>query len=826
MGAHLKNSLLAAGLAVNIGALASGVTLTTRVYPAVCYPSNAPGGNGGGGSGEIKTVGSTYGVYNLVGCYAAPPSGYLLDGKTSVSVGMTLSSCASYCPGSPFFALQNDGSVIVVTSSTAVPPPPPVSSSVITYVTTNPAGSTITTSRSTVVTLPSSNPPPPPTSVIVRTSTNPQGSVIVTSSTSTAADTGETEAAWCGSSYSDNLGQLWIVQCQTAYYYSDLTTVTVGSFEACLEACDLYVPSPNVARGASCIAVTYGARTNGGECYRKFNVTDSRFDRREDSAYKVGQSIIPPPASSIVNTNVASTGASTPAGSTGNVQPTSGSSRISTGNVQPTSAANIPATSNPNLPTSRPYTPSTSNPSVPTTAATTTGPAPIATLIGSSTTASSINPTLAYQPCPSSNGQRWPDPLGYVYDIDCGCDYQYNDLISPHYDTFQDCILACDRYVSDPNIARGALCVGVSWAGPNNRGGNCFLKYSLAQIRCGYPEYCAAKKIEYTLPSGFSSTSRTRAPTSTASVVPIASSTPWCSDCGPVASSSQPPAVVPSSSSSRPPVVVPSSSSSQPPVVVPTPTPWCSDCGPVASSSQPPVIVPSSSSSPPLVVSPSSTSSSSGPANTFAPPELSGSVRCPANNGSVYTDNFGQRWEIHCGQEIRGTNAKAVHADTFEKCLEFSDILGSVVGATYGGGGVDNPNVNSINCYPYNVFTSFQSGAVPTLVAARPLNGSTGNYFNQEQLCPTYDNETYIDALNRVYEVRCDHAYGGGTNLASTITKSLEGCLTFCSIYNTCVGVTFTQYILGSRTDNCFPKSVLGDVTYQAGNSSAQLITR
>ncbi|KAL8735352.1 MAG: hypothetical protein Q9166_000897 [cf. Caloplaca sp. 2 TL-2023] len=104
MRAHLRKSLLAAGLAANIGAFAT-VTLTTRI--PVCYPSDAPGGNGGGKPGEINTVSSTYGVYSLAGCYTAPPSGYLLDGKTSVSVGMTLSSCASYCAGSAFFALQN-----------------------------------------------------------------------------------------------------------------------------------------------------------------------------------------------------------------------------------------------------------------------------------------------------------------------------------------------------------------------------------------------------------------------------------------------------------------------------------------------------------------------------------------------------------------------------------------------------------------------------------------------------------------------------------------------------------------------------------------------
>ncbi|KAL8735351.1 MAG: hypothetical protein Q9166_000896 [cf. Caloplaca sp. 2 TL-2023] len=660
----------------------------------------------------------------------------------------------------------------------------------------------------------SSNPPPPPTSVIVSTSTNSQGSVIVSSFTSTAAV--PTYSAACGGSYLDNLGYEWIVQCNTAYYYNDLTTVTVESFEACLEACDTYVPSPNVARGARCIAITWGPRTTGGECYRKFNITDSRFDRREDSAYKVGQPIVPPPASTIVNTNVASSELA-PSTSTSVIVRSSTNSQgsvivyssTSTAVVVPTTRATTPSSSiapatstsviirsSTNsqgsvivysststavvVPTTRATTPTTSNPGLP------------ATLISSSATLSSINPTIAFQPCPSSNGQQFIDQLGTVYDISCGCDFQYGDLSgAPHYDYFQDCILACDRYVPDPNVARGAPCIGVSW-GFGNPGGNCYLKYTIPQVRCGYPAFCAAKKHDYTIPDGLISTSRTFAPTSTASVVPVPSSS---SNAGNIGSTTSPPA----SSSPRG----------------------------TTTSSPPPVVVPSSrtSSSPPIVV-PSTTTSGSNPSNTFAPPQISNEVRCPAQNGSIYTDFFGQQWEIRCGQNIRGTNAKAVHADTFEKCLEFCDILGSVVGVTYPNGGFDNPNVNSINCYPYNVFTEFTSGAVPNLVGARPLNVSTGNSFNQNPLCPGYDNETYNDALGRVYEVRCDHAYGGGTNLAPTITKTLEGCLTFCSTYNTCVGVTFTSYVDRSRVDNCFPKSVLGDVTYQAGNSSAQLLGR
>ncbi|KAL8907709.1 MAG: hypothetical protein Q9171_005750 [Xanthocarpia ochracea] len=525
----------------------------------------------------------------------------------------------------------------------------------------------------------------------------------------------------CGGRYNDNLGQVWCVQCQTAYYFDDLVTVSVGSFEECLESCDTYVPSPNVARGASCIAITWGPRTVGGECYRKFNVTDARPDRRQDSAYKCDQDIIPPSASVIVNTNTANI--------------------ASTGGTVSTTRPTTPVTSNPNVPATT--APPASNPGVP------------ATLISSSTTASSVNPVLAFQPCPSSNGQQFIDPLGFVYNINCACDFQFGDLGALRYDYFQDCILACDRYVPDPNKAGGAPCIGASWGrGDRNTGPNCYLKFTIPQIRCGEPDYCAAVRHTYSFPPLLVSTSRV---TSTASIAPATSLSS--------ASSSAPPVVVSSSSNSRPPVVS-SPSASQPPVVVPG-----------SSTSRPPVV--SSSSSTPVVPS-SSTTNSNPPSNTFAPPRISNQVSCPAQNGSIYTDFFGQTWEVRCGQNIRGGNAQAVHADSWEKCLQFCDILGGATGVTYPGGGGDNTNPFSVNCYPYDLFTEFVSGASPTLVAARPLNGSTGNGFNTEQLCPGYDNVTYTDVFQRTYQIRCDQGIVGGAGLAGTVTKTLEGCLAYC----------------------------------------------
>ncbi|KAL8749823.1 MAG: hypothetical protein Q9199_007457, partial [Rusavskia elegans] len=781
---NFKTALLAAGLSSNIGALAT-VTLTSRV--AVCYPSDAPGGNGGGKPADVQTVSSTYGFYSLLGCYTAPPSGYLLDGKTSVSVGMTLASCASYCTGSAFFALQNAlwdeqhlHCVYIFAATTTcwfgfrhyvhndrdkwynVNHHKLDDTSSFAY--WHRLGHYVHNDRDKWYRFDhykldnsssiaywlrlgyhlyhdrdkwyrfdhykfhhSSSP-----AARIRIdyhlhnhqarryrlngNESDDGSPLGFNDynyndwykrhrlncnefdNSSCSSTSATSIVHISDNICDDQSS-WIdnhnVQKHSdhgpsLFQWSTASAVVCGCgifnklarFSHRLLV-DIHSCGSVLLTRASCIAITWGPRTVGGECYRKFNVTDSRLDPREDSAYKCDQAVTPPSATSIINTdtaNIASTRASTPASSGPNV---------------PSTGVSVPVSSNPNLPTTRPTTPATSNaispatssPNVPATTPPAWNTGVPATLISSTTTASSFNIDLAFQPCPSSNGQQFVDQLGYVYDINCGCDYQYSDLSGgTHEDYFQDCILACDRYVPNPDSAGGAPCVAVSWGRPDrNVGANCYLKYRVEQVRCGEEEFCAAVKHTYQIPPGIISTSRV---TSTASVVPV-----------------------PASSSRA-----------------------------------------SSSTSQPAVVAPSSTQNTA-PINTFAPPRISQTVSCPSENGSIYTDFFGQTWQVRCGMNILGTNAKAVHADSWEKCLQFCDILGNVTGVTYPGGGGDESNPLSVNCYPYSVFTEFSYGAIPTLCAAQPLNISTGNSLNAVQLCPRYDNETFTDAYSRTYQV-------------------------------------------------------------------------
>ncbi|KAI4190539.1 MAG: hypothetical protein LQ348_003649 [Seirophora lacunosa] len=872
----LRQALLAAGLLSSSGALAAGLTLTHKV--AIC-----PTGAGGlGDSGTVATVSSTYGVYTLLGCFAAPASGYVLDGRMTVNAGMTLESCASFCAGSMAFAVQNGqclfyafaltsaafwsypvsnkmsadafkatnvfavpttlphlkslseaavpnalvmrrktaapaihafgsvsvttfpttlpngvvstvtssttlppspsgsvsvttftttdsrgsqtvvtssttipppppqgttsvttftttdsrGSQTVVTSSTTIPPPPPpgttsvttftttdsrgsqtvvtsssvivpppssttsvttftttdpngsqtvvTSSSVIvppppgttsatTFVTTDSAGSSITTTSTTVVPAPPVS--TPATSLIVSSSTNAQGSVIVSTSTATAWPT-----SVCGGTYVDKNGQQYHVDCGITYPGFDLPSQSLPNIESCLDACTNYIPSPNVVNGASCVAVSYGFRDNGGECYLKYNVTEFRPAPGETSCYKIGS--IRPPVSS-------------PAGPAG----------------PGTTPPSPPPSSNVNVPSPRP---------------------------SATTSAGPINPAAAAQPCPRSNGQPFTNSQGTVFDITCSCSYPGNDLITPHYDTFEQCILACDNYVPDPNIAGGRGCVAATW-GFGNPGGNCYLKYEIGQIVYGDPNAASCKLRDYTIPGSVSSlTTRIAATSSTVNPVPA------------------------------------------------------------TTSSNPSVPQPS---------------------------YISGTAECPAQNGAIYTDGFGVQYEIACGVEIDGANAlSAAHADSFEKCVAFCDLLPGCTAATYPGE-VGPDNLFRSNCYLYTSFNAYIPNANPTLRSARVRFGgsNTGDQFNSVGLCPALDGQTYTDPANGVHQIGCERGLAGAADLFAVVLHTLQACITYCSLYTTCVGVTFTGYVPGNRATNCNPRSTYTQVVAQAGNSTAFL---
>ena len=112
---------------------------------------------------------------------------------------------------------------------------------------------------------------------------------------------------------------------------------------------------------------------------------------------------------------------------------------------------------------------------------------------------STISASQSGFPCPSYDGIAYIDVNGEAYQIECGADYSYNDLIIPHTETFQECILQCDNYKPNSTIAGGAPCVGLSW-GQGNPGGNCFLKYQITTTDYTKTRIDSAYKATYQKP--------------------------------------------------------------------------------------------------------------------------------------------------------------------------------------------------------------------------------------------------------------------------------------------------------------------------------------
>ncbi|KAI4172687.1 MAG: hypothetical protein LQ343_003427 [Gyalolechia ehrenbergii] len=645
------------------------------------------------------------------------------------------------------------GSATVVTSSTTIVPPPAGSTAVSTFVTTNSQGSSITTTGTSVIPPPASSGTPSPPSY---------------------------SAACAGSqSYSDSLGFVWHVDCGIDYPGYDLPTISVSSFELCLQSCDNYVPNAEVANGATCVAISYGARDNGGECYLKYRVSETRYFPGFDSANKGGPNVIPqaPTSFSVIpeSTPAAQSTTVIVQSSTNIVNQRPGVCRGLLNDIHHVYAYR--SINNCNCPVvnqqpgvcsgllkdiHRVYAcRSTANcdcPIVNQQSGLCSGvlhhiyrrePQLLGIMrrnLPSSTSSPPSDRATLFQPCPLSNGQQFIDRSGTVYDVTCSCEYPGYDLTTPHYDAFQDCINACDNYVPDPNVAGGQDCVAATWS-YGNPGGNCFLKYAIGDIIYGNQNDCSVKLHNYTIPNSASSTSTSVALTSTSS----------------------------------------SSIVTSPPVPA------------------------------------TATTSDNTPATTV-PPQISNTATCPADRGAIYTDTYGQTYEIHCGQQVDGDNAlSAFHADSFERCVNICEVLGGCHAVTYPGD--TGSDISRSNCYPYTSFRFYSQQAVTdTLLSARVTNGSTSTAFaNSVQLCPDYANSQFTEPIGKTYTIACEQGFSGTADLYSTVMYTLQACAAYCSLYNTCVAVTFTGYSEGSRNTNCFLRTTVGTLVAGPGQSAAYI---
>lgn len=221
------------------------------------------------------------------------------------------------------------------------------------------------------------------------------------------------------------------------------------------------------------------------------------------------------------------------------------------------------------------------------------------------------------------------------------------------------------------------------------------------------------------------------------------------------------------------------------------------------------------------------------------PPTPSNILSCSGSNNTQYTDEFNTLYNITCGLDIIGSNDVASHADTFDKCISFCDILSGCAGVTYQTSSASTDST----CHPYSSFSGYRPIPAPSgLLAAIPAKGSlVNNTFSYDQLCPGSVGQDFTDRYGVTYTIGCNEVISG-TDLPSTVLRSLNACLLYCSLFGQgCAAVTFTGYPPGlvpssavkarkrqGNQANCFPKSSTGPVEVivpQTGASYAKRVS-
>ncbi|MCJ1343356.1 hypothetical protein MMC31_001549 [Peltigera leucophlebia] len=160
-----------------------------------------------------------------------------------------------------------------------------------------------------------------------------------------------------------------------------------------------------------------------------------------------------------------------------------------------------------------------------------------------------------------------------------------------------------------------------------------------------------------------------------------------------------------------------------------------------------------------------------GTSTGVAPPTASNTLSCSGSSNTQYTDEFNTSYNVTCGLDITGSPAVASHADTFNKCISFCDILSGCAGVTY-----QTPSASTdSNCHPYSSFTGYSSIPGPSsLLAAIPAKGGlVNNTFSYDQLCPGRAGQSVTDRYGVRYTIGCGEVISG-TDLPSTVAALLS----------------------------------------------------
>ena len=514
---------------------------------------------------------------------------------------------------------DSKGSTIITTMTSLIPVTTPnYSSSVSVYTTTDSHGSTVTTSSTIVVTI---SQPTSSGKVTVVTTTNPQGSVITTSTTFGPTSTPTLCPGGTGTQYSDADGNVYEISCGLSYPGSDLPAIHKDTLIDCILACSEYIPQPNVAKGAKCIAASWGEGNPGGNCYLKYAITEVNPTNGGFDSCRLITYTPPGPLSTINHDQNSGTTSTSPAtGTSGNT---------------------------------------------PTTSTTSTSP---------------IDSDAAASPCPAGDGITYGTSSGNAYEIDCSTSFPGNDLPTIHEDTFTACLAACDNYVPSSSAGHGLPCVAVSW-GAGNPGGNCYLKYAITQERDNNNGFCSGRLSTYTPPSVSTSTRSGSNSATSGGGSPATSGggNPATSGGGnPATSGGSNPATSgggnPATSGGGNPATstIPRGGTST------TSTSSSSSTTTTSASSSSSLTTSRSTttSATGTAVSTAASPTNFGYQPTYTP-------ACPANNNTQYIDLAGSLYNIKCGLQVTGRNLKPVHASTFPACIEYCDITTGCAGVTY-----------------------------------------------------------------------------------------------------------------------------------------------
>lgn len=540
------------------------------------------------------------------------------------------------------------------------------------------------------------------TSPIASSTTSSSSTVSVSSTSATTSASASATAVICPDAnntvYSLPSGNTYTIECGVDHYAGDMGSLTVGSFQDCIAACD-------TTQG--CVDVSL----SGSACYLKSSL-----------------------GAAVSSPNI-------------------WGARLN----QKTSNSSSTASSS-----------ATTSQSVSFSASSTASASPSATAVS----------------CPASNGTVYSVPLGGSYLIECGVDHQAGDLANQAVNSFGDCIALCDQT---------ATCIDVAMLG-----NTCYMKNAVGPA-ISSPSVWGAKLLPKAVTSSSSSATSTQSSTSpvtstslTSSIV--VSSTSSSSSSSVVSSTSLSTTTSSSSTSSSSTTISPSTTASiSTPTTLSTTTKSSSSVTPTSSSSTPSTSTVSSSSAAPTTSSASLTSSSS--TSTVATSSTSASSTLPS--GFSYVGCFA---DSSTGTRALPVSNGTSSTQTPQQCAQNCRAMGYKYSGTeyanecYCGNYVPTNNVTGSDCnMPCKGDSTQDCGAGNRLSVVVDSTYSQTFFarqsYNNWNLVGCYSDSTAKRSLANGVSLS---AFGGANN--ATIANCMQACqargFTYCGeeYYSECYG--------------------------------------